>query len=78
MWLDWVRPYVAYYTQVDEMIDLGDSVVVLVRDHAKLSDTDYAVPLMAGSIWQLRDGRIVRVQFFRTQEHALKAAGLSD
>ena len=47
MWLDWLQPYVAYYTQVDEMIDVSDSVVVLVRDRGRLSDTEYEVDLMA-------------------------------
>jgi hypothetical protein len=78
MWLDWLQPYVAYYTQVDEIIDAGDRVVVLVRDRARLSDTDYEVDLMAGSVWELREGRIVRVQFCANREQALEAAGLRE
>jgi hypothetical protein len=78
MWLDWLQPYVAYYTQVDEMIDGGDRVVVLVRDRGRLHDTDSEINLMAGSVWELRDGRIVRVEFCSTREQALKTAGLQE
>jgi ketosteroid isomerase-like protein len=78
MWLDWLQPYMAYYTQVDEMIDVGDRVVVFARDRGRLHDTDSEVDLMAGSVWELRDGRIVRVEFCANREQALEAAGLSE
>jgi hypothetical protein len=77
-WLDWLRPYAAYYTQVDETIDLGERVVVLVRDRGRLHDTDSEVTLISGSVWEIRDGRIVRVEFCGSREEALEAAGLSE
>ena len=78
MWLDWLQPYTTYYTRVDEMIDVGDRVVVLVRDHGRLRDTESELDLLAGSIWELREGRIVRVEFCANREQTLEAAGLSE
>ncbi len=78
MWLDWLQPYTTYYTRVDEMIDVGDRVVVLVRDRGRLRDTESELDLLAGSIWELREGRIVRVEFCANREQTLEAAGLAE
>jgi hypothetical protein len=76
MWLDWLQPWSTYHTQVEDLIDAGDRVVVLVRDRARRHDSDAEVELMAGSVWEIRDGRIVRVEFCGNREQALEAAGL--
>ena len=76
MWLDWLQPWSTYHTQVEDLIDAGDRVVVLVRDRARRHDSDAEVELMAGSVWEIRDGRIIRVEFCGNREQALEAAGL--
>jgi hypothetical protein len=78
LWLDWLEPWTAYHVQVDEVIDAGDQVVVLVRDRARRPDTDAQVELVSGSIWHVRDGRLVRAEFFGSRAEALEAAGLSE
>jgi hypothetical protein len=78
MWLDWLQPYAAYYTQVDEMIDVGDRVVVLVRDRGRLRNTESEVDLLAGSVWKLREGRIVRIEFCGNRKQARETAGLRE
>jgi SnoaL-like domain len=76
LWLDWLEPWTAYHVQVDDVIDAGDRVVVLVRDRARRPDTEAEVELVSGSIWQVRDGRLVRAEFFGSRAEALEAAGL--
>jgi ketosteroid isomerase-like protein len=76
MWRDWLQPWTAYHVSVEELIDAGDSVVVLVQDRGRRDDTDAEVEIRAGSVWEFRGGRIVRVQFLGTQDEALEAAGL--
>lgn len=76
MWLDWLEPWASYHVQVDEMIDVHDSVAVLVRDRARRHGMDVDVELISGSLWTFADGRIVRVQFFANRDELREAVGL--
>ena len=76
MWLDWLEPWASYHVQVDEMIEVGDSVVVLVRDRARRHGMDVEVELISGSLWTFRAGKIVRVRFYANREELREAVGL--
>jgi hypothetical protein len=76
MWLDWLEPWEAYYVQVDEMVELGESVAVLVRDRARRHDMDAEVELVSGSVWTFRTGKIARVEFYANREDLRAATGL--
>src|SRR5215208_5973661 len=76
MWLDWLEPWASYHVQVDEMFDVGDSVVVLVRDRARRHGMDVEVELISGSLWTFGNGKIVRVQFYANREELREAVGL--
>jgi ketosteroid isomerase-like protein len=78
MWLDWLEPWAVYRVQVEEVIDSGDRVVVLVRDRARRADMDAEVELISGSVWTIRDGRVSRVEFYGTRPEALEAVGLAE
>ena len=63
--------------EAEEFIDAGDCVVVLVREFrrggaAESSWTDTAV------VFEVRNGRVVRIQGYMDRAKALKAAGLSE
>ena len=75
MWLDWLEPWVSYSVQVDEMLEMEDSVVVLVRDRARRAGTGVDVDLISGSVWTFRDGRIARVEFYANREELREATG---
>lgn len=77
MWLDWLEPWETYHSEVDEMIDRGDRVLVLGRDRGRRRGMDLEVPLTSGSIWEVRDGLLARVEFFRDRDEAVAAAGLT-
>ena len=34
-WLDWLEPWATYRTTIEELIDVGDRVVLLLRDHGR-------------------------------------------
>jgi ketosteroid isomerase-like protein len=76
LWLDWLEPWTSYYTQVEELIDAGDRVLALIRDHGERADTDAEIELTASSVWEVREGRIVRVAFYTDRSDAYEAAGL--
>jgi len=77
LWLDWLEPWASYYVRVEKLVDRGDRVVALIRDVGRRHDTDATVEIKAGSIWTLREGKVVRVEFC-SREEALEAAGLSE
>jgi hypothetical protein len=76
MWLDWLEPWASYHVQVDELFEVGDSVVVLVRDRARRHGMDVEVELISGSVWTFGNGKIVRVQFHANREELREAVGL--
>ena len=76
LWLDWLEPWTSYYTQIEELIDAGDRVLALIRDHGERSDTDAEIELTASSVWEIRDGRIVGVSFYTDRDEAFAAAGV--
>jgi hypothetical protein len=76
MWLDWLEPWATYHSSVEELIDADGCVVALAHDRGRRADLASEVEISAGSTWELRDGRIVRVVFYGNYEDALAAAGV--
>ena len=77
-WLDWLEPWATYRTTIEELIDAGDRVVLLLRDHGRRKDMDEEVELIGASICTIRDGKVARWEDFADRNQALKAAGLSE
>jgi ketosteroid isomerase-like protein len=77
-WLDWLEPWESYRTEAEKVIDAGDDVLVLVRDHGRRAGMQAEVSMNAAAIWTVRDGKIVRATFFSDQERALEAVGLTE
>jgi ketosteroid isomerase-like protein len=76
MWIDWLEPWATYCVRVDEMIEAGDLVVVLVRDRGRRHGMDVEVELISGSAWTFHDGKIARVEFYANREELRQATGL--
>jgi ketosteroid isomerase-like protein len=77
-WLDWLKPWVAYRSEVEEAIDCGDRVLLLVRDSGRKEGSDAEVQSNNAAIWTVHDGRIARVEFYTDRREARRAAGLAD
>ena len=78
-WREWLEPWEAYWTEVEDFIDVGEQrVVVLVRDHGRLRESEAEVENIGGSVWTIEDGRVVRVEFHADRDEALEAAGLRE
>jgi hypothetical protein len=76
MWLDWLEPWAEYHSHVEEVIDAGDSVVVIARDRGRRADVAGEVDIVAASRWEIRNGRLAKVVFYGNRDDALAAAGL--
>jgi ketosteroid isomerase-like protein len=77
-WRDWLEPWASYRTEVEDLIDLDDRVLVLVRARGRRADTEAEVEAHAASIWTVRDGRVAQLETYANRAEALEAAGLSD
>jgi ketosteroid isomerase-like protein len=77
-WLDWIEAWESYWVEVEDMIDAGDDVVVLVRDHGRRAGMDTEVSVRGASVWTVRDGKVRRAAFYPDRAHALEAVGLQE
>ncbi len=63
----------------DELLDAGgDQVITLVTRRGRGRASGAEVELQLALVWTLRDGRVIRVQWFPTAEEARGAAGIKD
>jgi ketosteroid isomerase-like protein len=67
----------SYYAHAEDFIDAGEAVVVRFRQggRGKQSGADVEMPPY-WQVYRLRDGRAVRIEVYKEQGEALKAAGL--
>jgi ketosteroid isomerase-like protein len=59
-------------------VDAGDQVVVLAEITGKSRGAGVPVRLKQGYVWEIRDGRAVRFQWFNSEGEALAAVGLGE
>ena len=76
LWLEWLTPWQSYRAEVEDVIDLGDDVLVLVRDFGRRSEETGEIPVASAAVWTLRDGKVVQITFYADRSRALEAAGL--
>ena len=77
-WLDWLAPWETYRVRIERIVPVGDRVLVLLRVHGRVAETQSDVELIAASIYVLRERRVARVEHYADRNEALEAAGLSE
>jgi ketosteroid isomerase-like protein len=63
--------------EMEKLFDAGDRVVVFQREYQRGRSSGVELEIEAAVIFDLRDGRIVRMQGYMDRGAALEAAGLS-
>jgi ketosteroid isomerase-like protein len=76
-WDDWLSPYESYRTEVDEVIQLEDKLVVTVRQIATTLHSSVEVETPSAAVWWFEDGKIRQAAFYLDRQAGLKAAGLT-
>jgi len=71
-WLDWLSPWEAYRTEIQEALDFGEHVLLLVQDFGRREGSTQEVVLNGAAIWTIRDMQIVRVEFHNDRTSALE------
>jgi ketosteroid isomerase-like protein len=76
---EWYEAWENVEESVEELIDAGDEVisVVTIRGRGQASGIELELTRQP-AVWTIRDGRIVRVVWFRTLEEAREAAELAE
>ncbi len=74
--LDWLSPWETYRAEIVDAKDLGDRVLLFVRDFGRREGSSQDVVQDAGSVWTLREGKVARAEFYADRAEALKAAGV--
>jgi ketosteroid isomerase-like protein len=74
----WIGPFDDFGYTAEEVIDAGDSVIVLLHQWGRGKGSRVAVDSRFWQVWTLRRGKVVRYQNFPERSDALEAAGLRE
>jgi hypothetical protein len=75
-WSDWMSPYEGFRIEFDDVVQLDDKVVFLVRQIATTRHSGVEVETSSASVWWLEEGQIRKAGFYLDRQAGLKAAGL--
>src|SRR6478672_6294166 len=79
-WRRWLEAWRDLEFEVQDYLDAGDEVVVLIcnqRQRGRYTGIVTELPPYA-LVWTVRDGKVVRFRAFPNQDEALKAVGLAE
>lgn len=74
----WSEGFAFDHVEVEEMIDAGEVVVVVIRHAGRGRASGINVEQRYAMVWTLSGGRAVRMEMHPSREEALKAVGLEE
>ena len=77
-WLGWMEPWLTYRTEIKQVLDAGDRVLVLVHDYGRREGVAEEVMVEGSGVWTISDGKVARAEFFTHRSEAFKAAGFEE
>jgi ketosteroid isomerase-like protein len=77
-WLDWLSPWESYHAHLEDAIDCGEKVLIIVRDSGRRQGSTVWVDSNNAAVWTIRDGQIARAEFYADRDWARRDAGLAD
>jgi ketosteroid isomerase-like protein len=78
-WLsDFAEGWDSYAMELERVVGTGDRLVSLFRIRATGAGSGIEVERDDAIVWELREGKLVRLDYFNDQGRALDAAGLSE
>lgn len=75
-WRQWLEQWDDYGAEVEELIDCGEDVLVVAREHASGSGSGASVSSRVYAVITVRDEKITRWRTFYDEASARRAAGL--
>ena len=74
----WLEAWADNWDEVDQTIENGEMVVAAIRVHGRGRKSGVEISQRLFDVFELRDGKIVRVKEYLDRHQALEAAGLSE
>jgi ketosteroid isomerase-like protein len=74
----WAENFDEYHLDPHEFMEAGDQVVGLVFQRGRIRGSHDPIEQRIGYVWEVRDGKGVRIQVYFSWEEALEAGRLSD
>jgi ketosteroid isomerase-like protein len=74
----WLEPFSEYHVENLDYIEAGDCVLVPTRQWGVGRESGTRTEIELTALFELRDGKVARIQQFDTLDEALEAAGLSE
>ena len=62
-----------YAQDVKEMMEVGDNVIVVLSEHARLRSSDADLEREVAAVWTIENGKRVRFRAFGSRDDALRA-----
>jgi ketosteroid isomerase-like protein len=75
---EWASGFDDFGFEADEIVDAGDSVLVLLHQWGRGKDTGAQVESRTWQAFTLRAGKVVHCRGYATKAEALEAVGLSE
>jgi ketosteroid isomerase-like protein len=75
---DWMQAWEQVTAVAERVIDAGDQVVILAEWRGRGKTSGVATRLRYGSVWTLRDGKVISITSYTDPADALKAVGLAE
>ncbi|MGH2985627.1 MAG: nuclear transport factor 2 family protein, partial [Solirubrobacterales bacterium] len=77
-WADLNADWADLRLTIDELRESGDVVILIGRFTARGRVSGIELDVRIGTVWELRDGKVMRMESFSDPDEALRAAGLAD
>jgi uncharacterized protein len=74
--LEWLSEWEDWRCEAEEFVTNGEFVVVLARYTGRGKESGVSVDTDGAHLWQMRDGKVIRLEVFSSRSRALAAAGL--
>jgi hypothetical protein len=77
-WREWLAPYESYRAELEDYVDAGDKVVLLVRQIARAQGGTTPIETESAVVFSFREDKLARLELHIQRETAMKAAGLAE
>jgi uncharacterized protein len=74
---EWTENFEGYRLDAERAIDVGGPVLVLAYQRGRIKGSGDEIESPIAYVWELRDGKGIRVQVYFSWEQALEAVGLA-
>jgi ketosteroid isomerase-like protein len=75
---DWREPWEDWELELEELVDVGERVVAIVRQRGRSKGTGLPVDMHFAMVWTIRDGKQARMRMYASPDEGLEAVGLRE